>query len=204
MNWEKEVEINGFDGEFSRLALRMLMLILFRQHVLDYIMETPGTAGYHRAYYERNREKRRQQFERNIRKKYGMSVNERYRNYYHENQEHIKELKRKRDRKNGKDVGMSNGSIHPVIDHVREREWTSALIEDLRLVDAQFQRFFKARFKYCFDMPLTLLNGYISINLQQFELLLMERNQIRDDQSIEEAVIEHYGEDAAQMIRELI
>lgn len=99
---------------------------------------------------------------------------------------------------------MKNGSIHPVIDHVREREWTPALIEDLRLVDAQFQRFFKARFKYCFDMPLTLLNGYISINLQQFEFLLMERNQIRDDQSIEEAITEHYGEDAAQMIRELI
>ena len=99
MNWEKEVEINGFDGEFSRLALRMLMLILFRQETLDNIMEKPGSAGYHRAYYERNREKLRQQFERNIRKKYGMSVNERYRNYYHDNQEHIKKLKRKRERK---------------------------------------------------------------------------------------------------------
>ncbi|MBO6004814.1 MAG: hypothetical protein J6Q00_04500 [Verrucomicrobia bacterium] len=96
------------------------------------------------------------------------------------------------------------GSVHPAVDHSMERKWSPALRDDLKVVDAQFQRFFRARFKYCFDWHLTLFNGYICINLQQFEQLLMERNQIRDGQSIEDAVIEHYGEAAAQMIREML
>ena len=97
------------------------------------------------------------------------------------------------------------GSVHPVDDRSRRsRPLSPALREDLLVVDTQFQRFFKARFRYFLDWPLTVLSGYITINLAELELLLMRRGQIRDDQSIEEAVTGHYGDDAAQMIREML
>lgn len=99
MTWEREVAIAGFEGEFSRVALRMLMLILFRQNVLDYFMETKGTAGYQRAYYERNRDKLLKNRERNIRKKYGMSIKEFNKKYYRENKDLMRERKREWSRK---------------------------------------------------------------------------------------------------------
>ena len=97
------------------------------------------------------------------------------------------------------------GSVHPVDDRSRRgRPLSIYMREDLLVVDAQFQRFFKARFRYYIDWPLSVYSGYIRINLAKFELLLIERTQIRVGRSIEEAVIEHYGEDAAQMIREML
>lgn len=99
MNWENEVRIHGYDGEFSVIALKMLLLILRTQDVLDYFMERGGTAGYQRAYYRRNAEKRRQQNELNIRKKYGMRMKEYGSKYRNENRESIRAYHRKYNRK---------------------------------------------------------------------------------------------------------
>lgn len=99
MNWEREVEIAGFEGEFSRVALRMLMLILFRQETLDNIMEKPGSAGYWAWYYERYKDDIRAARKRNIMRKYGMSEKEYGKKYYRENRERIREYQRKYNRK---------------------------------------------------------------------------------------------------------
>lgn len=99
MTWEREVEIAGFDGEFSIVALRMLMLILFRQETLDNIMEKPGSAGYWAWYYKRYKDDIRAARKRNIMKKYGMTEKEYARKCYQENMERIREYHRKYERK---------------------------------------------------------------------------------------------------------
>ena len=99
MNWEREVEIAGFEGEFSRVALRMLMLILFRQKTLDNIMEKPGSAGYYAWYYKRYRDEILEARKRNLMKKYGMTEKEYAREYCRENRDRIREYRRKYNRK---------------------------------------------------------------------------------------------------------
>ena len=99
MNWEREVEIAGFEGEYSRVALRMLMLILFRQETLDNIMEKPGSKVYWALYYKRHRDKILEARKRNLMKKYGMTEKEYAREYCRENRDRIREYHRKYNRK---------------------------------------------------------------------------------------------------------
>lgn len=95
MNLENEVEIHGYEDGFSVIALKMLLLVLRTKDVLDYFMERTGSAGFYRAYYQRNAKKRQRDYARNIREKYGISVAEYRRRYYGKHRDRILEQVRK-------------------------------------------------------------------------------------------------------------
>ena len=89
-NWEQQVKLFGYQDEFSELALKMLLRILFNKDRLDYIMEKSDTPGYWNAYYIHNKQDFIDARKRYIEKHGAAELKQRQKEYYQKNREQIR------------------------------------------------------------------------------------------------------------------
>lgn len=79
-----------------------------------------------------------------------------------------------------------------------------SLVNEIRPVQIRFETIFKSPFRRIYDHKLTVMTGAVKIDLDALEHLLRAHGQIKDGQSIMEAVQAHYGDDAVALVKELL